>query len=274
MGRGSGCNRIQSILTAEQQAELVRDYLSGMTRNAVMAKWGLPYPPQLYAYLRRNGVQYNKQKPRKKKLFCCVCGAPKQYPKYTPRGAWFTSAHCGDPACKSILVFRSDLRPLWKRSSENPSVPAGPLPIAWDGDICESSLQQEDGKLDAAALAALEKAFHLDVDDRGEQLSEKARKAVWSRLAKVSIAVRLNAENVTETSLTLPKSDSLGAFLRRFFGSGYASFAADAFDVIYLWRCPCVHQHTYVVHSLTEFPTTPGGHGVCPYCSSAALEIA
>jgi DNA mismatch repair ATPase MutS len=58
--------------------------------------------PQLYAYLRRNGVQPNRnpRKNKKRVYRCVVCGTVRELPPYSPNSIWTNTPTCGDMACK------------------------------------------------------------------------------------------------------------------------------------------------------------------------------
>ena len=268
--------RTRSILTEEQQQELVADYQAGMKRVDIAAKYGL-FAPQIYAYLRKHGVQANRQPNKRSSLYCVVCGAERPMPTYSPSASFRSIPTCGSEACKSILLFRPELRlravipaPHGKRDRRGLKLPE------W-----ETSWEMEPRKeiltLDATELAALEAAFKLGTDESGQDITEAARTALWGRLSKLAIAVSLRAVEVGETSLTLSRRQPLHEFLRRFFGydveATLRSGFADAFDVVYLWRCSCPQQESYVVRKLSDFPARPGEYGVCSLCSSSALVI-
>lgn len=264
---------MRRILTPERQQELVKDYLAGVYRTELSKKYDL-FPTQIYAYLRKNGVQANRQRKPSLEYYCAVCGALRPMPPYSPNAIWRVMATCGDPACKGILYVRPDLRVRallpYYRSGGKSKWKGTP----WD-DVWDINVRKEIVELDATELAALEYAFHLGVDERGLDLSERARKSLWGRLSQLSIAVHLRAEGPSDTALRLSRKQPLKEFLRMHFGKDVESAAvtADAFDVVYLWRCACPNQTSYAIKSLSEFPTETGEYGVCALCSAAALEI-
>lgn len=262
------------ILTQERQYELVKDYLAGVYRTELSKKYDL-FPTQIYAYLRKNGVQANRQRKPKLEYHCVVCGCLRPMPPYSPNTIWRLTQTCDDEACKSILLMRPDLRARAPMSA--PRVAGAPSHThkrLWE-DLQELDAQQEIASLDATELATLERAFHLGADERGADITESARRSLWGALSDVSVAVHLRAEGPAETAITLSKKNPLGAFLKRFFGGCSDAMAdtADSFDVVYLWRCGCPRQQSYVIRSLTDLPSTPGEYGVCTLCSAAALVI-
>lgn|GEM_PF-5305688 len=264
--------RTRSVLTEEQQTELVADYVAGMRRVDISAKYAL-FPTQIYAYLRRRGVQANRLR-RSSSLTCCVCGHQREMPAYSPSSRFRALATCGDEACKSILLFRPEIR---KHHNDAPCGRKNSWVrhyIEWP-DHLNVETYDEITDLDAAELAALEAAFELGVNDIGEDISPEARKSLWGRLSMLSVAVHLRSEEAADTAITLPAKRPLATFLRRYFGKDTEESAAvaDAFDVLYLWRCRCPQQETYVLRSTADLPTAPGEYGTCTTCSAAALVI-
>lgn len=265
---------MRRILTEARQQELVADYLAGVKRVDLSKKYDL-FPPQIYAYLRKNGVQANRAGGQHPKYHCVVCGEDRPLPPYSPNKIWRSTAACSDLACKTLLTVRPDLRkrPSFvtfkgKKSAKPPSS------FRWE-DLRELKPQQEILFLDDIELAALQKAFQLSFDERGVDVPEKAQTALWGRMSKLSIAVHLRAPIAGETSVTLADDEPFKEFTRRFLGRSNEEMLSMlcAFDVIYLWRCSCPQQQVYIIRTREEFPKRPGEYGVCPLCSAAALEI-
>jgi hypothetical protein len=243
-------------------------YLDGVKRVPLCEEFNL-FPTQLYAYLRRNGVQNNRIKTRPH--LCLVCGAERKMPPYSPNAIWRNIQTCGDPACKSVLYVRPDLYiPLQvKPGKVFRRVPPLPWEFMVDTDTLDGA-----SRLTETELAALERAFSLRADERGLDVTETAKKALWGRLSKLTIAICLVSEGPTMTSIKLSKRGPLKEFFSRFFGKEAEGGDVSCFDVLYLWRCDCPEQTSYVVRSIAELPVLPGDYGVCSRCGAAALEIA
>jgi hypothetical protein len=237
--------RTRSILTDEQQRELVKDYRAGMKRVDISAKYDLK-PTQIYAYLRQNGVEANRRADRRRVVhFCVVCGDVIPMPPYSPSNGFRPLATCNDPACVSLALFRPDMRQR--------------LPLT-------RGRQRPEYNDDEEVIYTVE---------RGKDIPLTARRSLWGRLSELSVAVRMYALGTAETAITLPRRNPVGEFLRRFFGNNpkAAVVKANAFDVLYLWRCNCPNQKSYVIRSLAEFPRRADEYGVCPRCTSTALVI-
>jgi len=266
--------RTRSILTEQQQQELVAAYQAGTKLADLRAKYNL-FAVQVYAYLRKHGVQASRQPSKRPSLYCVVCGDERPMPTYSPSASFRAIPTCGSEACKSILLFRPELRlrevilPVQNNRDQR-----GRKFMEWEPSW-EMAPRLEITTLDATELAALEAAFHLGTDESGQDISETARTSLWGRLSQLAVAVNLHSTTVGDTAITLSKRQPLQGFLRRFFGHDVeaASVLAEAFDVIYLWRCGCPQQESYVIKTLSEFPSQPGAYGVCSLCSSSALVI-
>lgn len=44
-------------------------------------------------------------------------------------------------------------------------------------------------------------------------------------------------------------------------------------DLLFAWRCGCMHDHRVIYRTLDDFPTDPGVHDFCPRCFCAPLKI-
>lgn len=265
---------MRRILSTERQRELVQDYQNGVRRVDLSDKYDLD-PQQIYAYLRKNGVRPNRN-PRKA-YYCLVCGIERPLPPYSPNHIWRSTPTCGDIACKSIMLFHPELRlrPLPPSAANRPPFRTPEPYIMWDEVEFDDEAHKEITRLDAAELASLQEAFLLAEDERGKDLPEASRRSLWGRLSEMVIAVHLRATQGAETSVRLVGRDPHRSFLKQFFGgdSETTRQAANAFDVLYLWRCSCPQQQVYVVKRLDDLPTEEGDYGVCTTCSAAALEI-
>jgi hypothetical protein len=250
----------------------VQDYLTGMRRVDISAKYDL-FPTQIYAYLRRRGVQANRHAKHERTAICSVCGVVRPMPPYSPSNQFRTRPTCGDPACLALMTFRPELR-LRAISKVYPFKGRPGATYPWEF-LAEAETYRRISHLDATELATLERAFQLGVDERGHDITEGARNSLWGKLSELSIAVHLRSTGLTDTALTLSRKQPLHEFLRRFFGRDVelAAVTAAAFDVVYLWRCGCPQQEGYVIRSLAEFPSRPGDYGVCTMCASSALVI-
>lgn len=272
------------------QLQLVQDYLDGMKKTQLMEKYNL-HAPQIYLILRRHNVK-PKRNPQKFFRHCTVCGRGIEYPKYIPGSWWFAyvARVCDHPSCRSLAHFFPEIRlemirqqqqyletvRSYRKVSTTPKQPFRrhlwtPEPGWCDGDIVEDNASLSD-----AELAALERAFHVETDERFEDLSETAQQALWGRLSRLAIAVRLRASSeALRASVELDTKRPRESFLRQFFGGAdtAAETLAKAFDVLYLWRCGCDEQTTYVVRTLDDIPAEAGLYGICTRCSSIALSV-
>lgn len=261
-------------LSKKRELALVADYQAGVSRNDIMKKYRVN-PPKLYDTLRKHGVQANR-KPTKHNFFCVVCGAPRPLPPYHPSNVWRSIPTCGDEACKSVILFRPDLR-----VRKVPFVPHGRRKKpsqAWSlwNDLVDFEVAEEINRLSDAELAGIERAFTLGTDDRLKDTPEAARKALYGRLSEVTIAVRLAAAQPAETTLTFDAKQGIRGFLRTYFGDDSQRMRESVesmYDVLLLWRCGCPEQAVYVVRKPEDFPTEQGDYGVCARCSAAALEL-
>lgn len=251
-------------LNVEQQLQLVADYKSGVHRVALTEKYSIT-PPRLYAYLRQHGVQPNRC-PKKPRL-CVVCGDPKPLPPYRPSAIWSTTFACKEMACKTLLIVRPDLRPRPPQMNQTGRVHKRPI----GNDFIEYDKYEDIIELTESELATLCRAFRISQDERGADLTEEQRKALYGRASQLTVAVHTRARAASETSMSLPKNRTQKEFLKRYFGGDES--LASAFDVIYLWSCGCPNQTSYVLRSLNELPDEKGEYGFCSYCGAAALEV-
>lgn len=262
--------RTRSILDQEQQKRLCQMYLDGVRRVDLSKEFNL-FPTQIYAYLRKNGIQNNRH--RLISRLCIICGARRPMPAYSPNNNWRGIPTCGDVACKAILLVRPDLcTPKNTRCSGTSKAKhrnCNPWDFLVNIDIIDSLT-----RLTESELLALERAFSLREDARGLDLPETARKALWGRLSNLTIAVRFVSEGAATTAVTLRRQGPLKDFFQQFFGREAEPADVRCFDVLYLWRCECPEQTSYVVRSIGELPVLPGDYGVCPRCGAAALEVA
>jgi hypothetical protein len=261
-------------LGRKRELELIADYRAGVKRDAIMKKYRVN-PPKLYDTLRKYGVQANR-KPTKYNFFCVVCGEPRPLPPYHPSAVWRSMPTCGDEACKSVILFRPDLR-----VREVPLVPPGrhkrpSRAFKMWNDLVDFEVADEINRLTDAELAAIERAFTLGVDERAADVSEVALQALYGRFSEVTIAVRMVGQNPAETTLTLDADTARGAFFRMYFGDDAPKLRKSVesmYDVLFLWRCACPEQTVYVIRKPEDFPKEPGEYGVCGRCGAAALEL-
>ncbi len=262
------------LMSKQRELELVADYQVGVTRSAIMKKYHVN-PPKLYDTLRKYGVQANRT-PTKYNFFCVVCGAPRPLPPYHPSAVWRSMPTCGDEACKSVILFRPDLR-IRKVPGSPPKTCKKPSKAfkLWN-DLVDFEVAEEINKLTDAELAAIERIFTLGTDDRLLDVSEAARKSLYGRLSEITIAVRLASAKPAETSLVFGAEAGIGGFFRTYFGDDSNKMrksVENMYDVLFLWRCACPEQTVYVVRKPQDFPKKSGEYGVCGRCGAAALEL-
>lgn len=261
-------------LGRKKELALIADYRAGMKRNDIMKKYRVN-PPKLYDTLRKYGVQANRLL-TKYNFFCVVCGEPRPLPPYHPSAVWRSMPTCGEEACKSVILFRPDLR-----VRKVPYVPPGrhkkPSQAfkLWN-DLVDFDVAEEINRLTDAELAAIERAFTLGADERAADVPEKALQSFYGRFSEVVVAVRMVGVNPSETALMFPTSTARKDFFRMYFGGDSLKARESAesmYDVLFLWRCACPEQTVYVIRKPEDFPKESGEYGVCGRCGAAALEL-
>lgn len=273
-------------VSPEVEREICEEYRGWKTWSELCDRYGVGRQ-KLYEILDRHGVERKWLKLPPLKVYCVVCGGPITLPPRlvaNPRERRRARAkyiNCCSDDCRTIKASlpdgaverrHYDRKVVYRSGKSYPSALNWTRRRGWWIDPA-GEIDPEAHVATTASSGSVEPGYEIREDERGIRRPE-ALTAIWSRLSRVSVALRLVAEREAVISLVLdlrPGERGRDALARLVAGGDLTTL--KNFDVVLAWRCSCPAQATWSIESPRHVPDEPGYYGICPVCRAMALKV-